>query len=94
MPVTGDPYSPDEYYLDNVGQTLAGGAEYATAGDGPNFALAWHRSTGAGATIAIIDTGVDTTNPDLAGVVLATSRNFMVSPPATSVMPTGASGEY
>jgi subtilisin family serine protease len=89
MPVTGDPYSPDEYYLDNVGQTLAGGAEYATAGDGPNFALAWHRSTGAGATIAIIDTGVDTTNPDLAGVVLATSRNFMVSPPATSVIQLG-----
>jgi subtilisin family serine protease len=94
MPATGGPYSPYDYYLDKVAQSLAGGAEYATAGDGPNFALAWHRSTGAGVTVAIIDSGVDTTNPDLAGVILPTSRNFMVSPPGTSVMPTGTDGEY
>jgi subtilisin family serine protease len=94
MPSTDDPGSAGEYYLDNVGQSLADGAEYATPGDGPNFALAWDRSVGQGVTIADIDTGADTTNPDLSGAILPTSENFMVSPPTSDVNPIGTNGDY
>ncbi|HJV08750.1 MAG TPA: S8 family serine peptidase [Acidimicrobiales bacterium] len=34
---------------------------------------AWTKSTGAGITIGVVDTGVDTSHPDLAGKVIATA---------------------
>jgi subtilisin family serine protease len=60
--------------LDNTGQTILGVAGDADADmDVPE---AWTRSTGAGQTIAVVDTGADAAHADLAGQ-LATNAGEM-----------------
>jgi subtilisin family serine protease len=54
-----DPYVVDQWHLDNTGQR--GGTPRVDI----NAPLAWTRSTGAGALIAVFDTGVDPAHPDL-----------------------------
>jgi subtilisin family serine protease len=93
LPETNDPDLSDEYYLANAGQTVLGQA--GTSGDSADFSYAWARSRGSGVVIADIDTGVDLTNPDLSGQILAASENFSVSPPTSDVQAEGeASGFY
>jgi subtilisin family serine protease len=93
LPETNDPDLSDEYYLANAGQTVLGQA--GTSGDSADFSFAWARSRGSAAVIADIDTGVDLTNPDLSGQILAASENFSVSPPTSDVQAEGsATGFY
>lgn len=67
------------------GAALGPGAAPALASDDPFFPMqwnlaqvkaepAWSHSTGAGVTIGIVDTGVDSGHPDLAGKVDATAN--------------------
>lgn len=54
-----DPFFGDQWHLRNMGvRGFAPGIDI-------NAELAWTRSTGAGGLVAIIDTGVDGTHPDL-----------------------------
>jgi subtilisin family serine protease len=93
LPETNDPDLSDEYYLANAGQTVL--SQAGTSGDSADFSYAWARSRGSGVVIADIDTGVDLTNPDLSGQILAASENFSVSPPTSEVQAEGsASGFY
>lgn len=93
MPSTNDPDIAGEYYLANQGQTVQGQA--GTSGASADFSYAWSRSGGSGVLIADIDTGVDLSNPDLAGQISPLSENFSVSPPNTDVQAQGeANGFY
>jgi subtilisin family serine protease len=58
-----DPSFPSQWSLDNTGQT--GGAPDADI-DAPE---AWDRARGTGVTVAVIDTGIDYTHPDLASSI-------------------------
>ena len=64
-PATGDPLLGSEWGLDNNGQTIFSVAGTADADiDAPE---AWATTRGAGATVAVVDTGIEVTHPDLAG---------------------------
>jgi serine protease len=49
-----------------------------------NFPLAWDVSTGAGATVAVIDTGAETSHPELADRVVGTASFDSDASPATA----------
>jgi thermitase len=62
---SNDPYFGLQWGLANTGQSVMG--THGTPGDDIDAAPAWPQSTGAGVTVAVVDTGVDPTAPDLAG---------------------------
>jgi subtilisin family serine protease len=60
-----DPYWSTLWGLQNTGRVFTGESAVADADiDAPE---AWSASTGAGATVAVVDTGVEQGHPDLAG---------------------------
>jgi len=54
-----DPYVVEQWHLINTGQ------KNGTPGVDINVELAWTLTTGAGQLVAVVDTGVDTSHPDL-----------------------------
>jgi subtilisin family serine protease len=64
-----DPYFGLQWGLLNTGQSVNGTS--GTPGDDIGAESAWAHSTGVGVTVAVVDTGVDPTAPDLAGQTVA-----------------------
>jgi len=60
-----DPFFAQQWALQNSGQSILGTG--GTAGDDIGASYVWPHATGAGVTVAVVDTGVDATAPDLAG---------------------------
>jgi subtilisin family serine protease len=63
--VPNDPYFGQQWALSNTGQPVLGTS--GTPGDDIDAGYAWAHSTGAGVTVAEVDSGVDYTAPDLQG---------------------------
>ncbi len=59
-----DPLRPQQWALNTYASGLG-------APGGENFEQAWSRTIGCGVTVGVVDSGVEATNPDLAGRVLA-----------------------
>jgi len=64
-----DPYFSQQWALQNTGQSVLGYS--GQAGDDIGASYVWPHSTGAGVTVAVVDTGVDSTAPDLQGQLVA-----------------------
>jgi thermitase len=60
-----DPYFSQQWALQNTGQAVDGMS--GTAGDDIGASYVWPHATGAGVTVAVVDTGADATAPDLQG---------------------------
>jgi subtilisin family serine protease len=60
-----DPYFSQQWALQNSGQNVLGTS--GTAGDDIGASYVWPHATGAGVTVAVVDTGADATAPDLTG---------------------------
>jgi subtilisin family serine protease len=61
-----DPYWRYAWHLQNTGSAYG---QTAVAGADVGALSAWTRTTGVGAVVAVIDTGVDASHPDLAGAL-------------------------
>jgi subtilisin family serine protease len=70
-----DPLAPLEWGLDNTGQTVWG-TTFGTADADIDAPEAWAVTHGAGATVAVVDTGVDAAHPDLSDNLLP-GRDFV-----------------
>jgi subtilisin family serine protease len=81
--VPNDPLFWAQWGLSNTGQSVNGTS--GTSGDDIGATSAWTRSTGAGVTVAVVDTGVDSNAPDLAGQTVA-GQSFLggVERPSTA----------
>ncbi len=64
-PALLDPLSHDDWGLVNTGQWPT----YGTPDDDTDADQAWTMSTGAGVTVAVVDSGIDAGHPDLAGQI-------------------------
>ncbi len=69
-----DPYVGLQWGLSNTGQSVLGTS--GTPGDDIGAMTAWLHSTGVGVTVAVVDTGVDPTAPDLTGQTVAGQSFF------------------
>lgn len=63
-PTVNDPYFSSQWGLHNTGQTVFTAGTADADIDAPE---AWAITRGAGATVAVVDAGIDVTHPDLAG---------------------------
>lgn len=62
-----DPLFPAQWHLNNTGSNS--GIPGAVAGADPKLPQAWDVATGSGIVIAVLDDGIQTSHPDLAGNV-------------------------
>ena len=70
--LSNDPHFDKLWGLDNAGtQRFTGPNDWGVVDADMDVPEAWSASTGAGRTIAVIDTGVDADHPDLGGRVVA-----------------------
>lgn len=67
--VPNDPYFSEQWALSNSGQSVDG--TRGNAGDDIGATYAWPHSTGSGVTVAVVDTGADSTAPDLQGQLVS-----------------------
>ncbi len=63
--IPNDPNFDEQWHLENTGQ------DGGTSGEDANVTGAWNTVTGTGATIAIVDDGLDHAHPDLNGNYLS-----------------------
>jgi len=83
-----EPLFPDEWHHHNVGQN--GGVPDADI-DAPT---AWPRALGAGVVVAVIDSGVDATHPDLAPRMHPTAWDFVDDDADASPVGTGGNAAH
>jgi len=88
-----DPLMPQLWGLQNVGQSVNGGLP-GTAGADIKAASAWQVSTGTTAhVVAVVDTGIDYTHPDLADNMWSAPAAFTVTVGGVTVTcPAGSHG--
>ena len=67
--VSNDPLSDQQWHLQNRGDRFLVNPGDMTAGADADVPPAWTSTRGHGVTVAVIDTGMDVTNPDLAGAL-------------------------
>lgn len=78
-PLPLDPFFRQQYYLENTGQLIEG--QSGVAGADARVRDAWQLTTGSpSVVIAVLDTGVSQSHPDLVGKTVP-GQNFTVSPP-------------
>jgi thermitase len=77
--IPNDPIFGYQWYLYNApGRPIPRGAGTPIYGSDVDAPRAWSQTLGSGVKVAVIDSGIDPSNPDLAGKVIA-SQNFTSS---------------
>jgi subtilisin family serine protease len=69
-----DPAFSVQWALENTGQMIGG--QFGVTGDDIDALAAWDKSDGAGATVAVVDTGIDAGHVDLAGQLAANAAEL------------------
>ncbi len=75
--VSNDTFYDNLWGLENDGQPIGRDGERGRADADMDVPEAWGVSRGAGQTIAVVDTGIQETHPDLAGRIAAGARSFL-----------------